>query len=420
MEFFIRKTKEYFTSMNEIHPEIQENIKQQLHAAAQGNQQAKEILARQLESHFVYNRWTPSASLYPNVPIYLSLIYRTFGQMVLDAVLFQSPFIENVWIFENRPVEYTEHGILKTYPYIPTSEEVEVLQNEVAHLTGGTLHAKRSALSGEIKQNRLRIQMYCPPRSIRTIIVRIPDKGYLTLETMEMDQKIRNLLREIGRSRASIAIAGGMDTGKTTLLRSLILEKDPQTNTLTVIEQVPELGIGEIWGKVVVEKCYVEEEPFEVMYGHSFRNSTRSLAVGEMRYPFEAHYVTESALRAPGFTFTSLHLKVVSPKDAMRTFESLVYQYRKSDREGIRQDIAGGLDLFIMLEKDYHSGKRYVSSVFCPYLNDKNQLDAKHLVYRDKNGNYVWTGEKIPAEKRGLFESEPDVNIDALQQLGVW
>lgn len=342
--------------------------------------------------------------------------------MVLDAVLFQSPFIENVWIFENRPVQYTEHGVLKTYPYIPSSEEVEILQTEIAHLTGGTLHAKRSALSGEIKHTRMRIQMYCPPRSVRTIIVRIPDQGYLTLDTMEMDEKIRELLRQIGLSKSSIAIAGGMDTGKTTLLRSLILVKDPQTNTLTVIEQVPELGIGNIWGKVVVEKTYVEEEAFEVSYGHSFRNSTRSLAVGEMRYPFEAHYVLESALRAPGFTFTSLHLKLVSPEDALRTFESLVYQYRQSDREGIRRDIAAGLDFFIMLDRNYLTGKRFVSSIFCPYFDEvTGQLKANHLVYLDEEEKqYIWTGEKIPDEKRRLFESEPDTNVEVLSKLGVW
>lgn len=56
MEFFVKKTKDYFTSMSEIHAEIQGNIKQQLRAAAEGNQQAKEILARQLESYFVYHK----------------------------------------------------------------------------------------------------------------------------------------------------------------------------------------------------------------------------------------------------------------------------------------------------------------------------------------------------------------------------
>lgn len=421
-DYFITKTKEYFTTMKEIDVKLHEEIKQQLHAAAQGKQEAKDFLARQLQTYFTNRNEKPDESLYPNVPEFLSLIYATFGQKALDAVLFQSPYIENIWIFENRPIQYLEHGLLKTYEYVPSSDEMDVLLNDLAHISGGTIHQKRTALSGDFRERRLRLQMYTRPRSARTVIVRKHDSGFLTLDTLDMDPKIRTLLKQIAASNSSMNIAGGQETGKTTLLRAMILEKDPTTNTLTVIEEVPELGISELWGKVVVEIRYVEEEPFEVSFGHAFRNTTRSIAMGETRYPFEAHYVLQSALRSPGFTFTTLHLKISSPETAMRTFENLVYQYRGDDRVGIRQDIDEGIDFFIMLAKNYETGKRYVSSVFCPeYDSHLETLRASLLVYYDvKQQNYVWTGNKIPEKKRLLFLTEPNVNVDELIRLGVW
>lgn len=421
-QYYIEKTRQYFTSLKDIRVELHEEIKRQLKEASQGDHAAKEFLARQLESYFDFLGEKPTESLYPNVPVYLSLIYNTFGQKALDAVLFQSPFIENIWIFENRPIIFEEHGQLKIYEYIPDSEEMDVLLNSLAHISGGTIHQKRTALAGNFEGQRLRLQMYTRPRTARTVIVRKHDDGFLTLDTMHMDEKVRALLKEIARSNASIIIAGGMNTGKTTLLRSMVVEKDPDTNTLTVIESVPELGIAQIWGKVVVEKQYVEEEPYEVSFGHAFRNATRSLAQGEARYPFEAHYVLESALRAPGFTFSTLHLKLVSPEQALRTFEGLVYQYRQSDRREIRLDIRDGIDFFVMLEKDYVSGKRYVSSIFCPeYEEEKDKLVAKHLVkFDEQKGTYVWTGNKIPTERHRQFLSSHQVNLDVLMGLGVW
>ncbi|WP_419879636.1 ATPase, T2SS/T4P/T4SS family [Brevibacillus centrosporus] len=421
-QYFIDKTKEYFTSMKEIDPKLQEEVKQQLQAAAQGKQEAKDFLARQLQTYFTNRKEIPTETLYPNVPIFLSLIFHTFGQKALDAMMFQSPYIENVWIWENRPIQYLEHGILKTYDYVPTSDELEVLLNDLAHISGGTIHQKRSVLSGDFAERRLRLQMYTRPRSARTVIARKDDSGYFTLDTLEMDDRVRKLLKQIAASNSSISIAGGQETGKTTLMRALILEKDPDTNSLTVIEQTPELKLSERWGKVVVEIRYVEEEPFEVTFGHAFRNTTRSIAVGEARYPFEAHYVIESGLRSPGFTFATLHLKVSSPDVAMRTFENLVYQYRKDDRIGIRQDIADGIDFFLMLSKNYRTGKRYISSIFCPRFDPVTEkLQSSHLVYYDEQENeYVWTGKKIPEEKRSLFLTEPKVDIDVLTQLGVW
>ncbi|WP_436712973.1 hypothetical protein [Brevibacillus formosus] len=421
-QYFIDKTKSYFTTLSEIDSKIQDEIKHQLHAASRGESEAKDFLARQLTTYFSNNNEKPTESLYPNVPVELSFIFATFGQKALDAVMYQSPYIENIWIFENRPIQYLEHGLLKTYDYVPSTQEMDVLLNDLAHICGGTIHQKRSALSGDFSERRLRLQMYTKPRSARTVIARKGDSGYLTLDTIEMDEKVRTFLKEISRSNCSVLFAGGQETGKTTLQRATILEKDPDTNTLTVIEQTPELKISEFWGKVVVETCYVEEEPFEVSFGNAFRNTTRSIAVGEARYPFEAHYVLESALRSPGFTFSTLHLKVSSPEIAMRTYENLVYQYRKDDRIGIREDIADGIDFFYMLDKDYQTGHRYVSCIFNPRFDKESEkLYANTLVYFDKgNGTYKWTGNKIPEEKRSLFLSEPNVNVDELVRLGVW
>lgn len=421
-DYYITKTKEYFTTLKEIDPKLHDEIKEQLHAAARGKEEAKDFLARQLQTYFTNRNEKPAESLYPNVPEFLSLIYATFGQKALDAVMFQSPYIENIWIFENRPIQYLEHGILKTYNYIPSSDEMDVLLNDLAHISGGTIHQKRTALSGDFKERRLRLQMYTRPRSARTVIVRKHDSGFLTLDTLEMDPNIRALLKQIAASNSSMNIAGGQETGKTTLLRAMILNKNPDINSLTVIEETPELGISELWGKVVVEMRYVEEEKFEVSFGHAFRNTTRSIAMGETRYPFEAHYVLESALRSPGFTFTTLHLKISSPETAMRTFENLVYQYRGDNRVGIRQDIDEGIDFFIMLAKNYESGKRYVANIFCPVYDAQSEtLKASLLVYYDEQKqSYIWTGNKIPEKKKPLFLSEPGVNVDELIRLGVW
>lgn len=348
-EHFIKLTQTYFNTMKEIDPKLHPEIKEQLKAAAHGKQEAKDFLARQLQTYLENRGYgEPSESIYPNVPKHLALIFATFGQKALDAVLFQSPYIENVWIWENRPIQYLEQGKLKTYNYIPTTQEMEVLLTDLAHISGGTIHQKRSALAGTFPEKNLRLQMYTSPRSARTVIARKHDTGYFTLDTLEMDEKIRAVLKEIAKSNSSIVIAGGQETGKTTLLRAMILQKNPLTNSLTVIEEIPELGISKLWGNVVVEIRYVEEERFEVSFGHAFRNTTRSIALGEARYPFEAHYVLESALRSPGFTFTTNHLKVSSPEVALRTYENLVYLYRKDNRFGIRQDIADGLDFFIM------------------------------------------------------------------------
>lgn len=420
----IKYTQDYFTNTNDMHDDIRAQIVEQLERATMGDKEAKEFLAGQLRAKLTHDRIT-ARSVYPNVTPEMSLIFRSFGQMELDAVLAQSPMIENIWITEDKPIYYTERGKIKMYDYTPSKSDLETLQNKISHIIGGSLHSKRSALSGTIPGSNLRIQMYCPPRSVRRrIIVRNPDSGHLNLRTMEMDENIRTLLRNIAKSNGSVIIAGAMDAGKTTMLRSIILEKNPDTNLLTIIEKDRELAIEDYWGNVVVELLYVEDEEFEVSFGHLFRNSTSSIALGEARYPFEAHYVLESAGRSTGFTFTTLHLKVVSPENALRTFEELVYRYRRDARDGIRKDIAENIDFFVMMTRDYETGRRYPSSIFCPTYNSATgELKANHLVYYDSNldgGKYVWTGQKIPEEKRYLFFSQGEANIEELIQLGVW
>lgn len=421
-DYYIEFTRNYFAKMDDIKDELKPEIKRQIKAAASGDHTAKQFLALQLEAHFQYHKIELKEPLYPNVPVYLSYIYKTYGQLHLDAVLLQSPYIENIWIYENRPIEYKEKGILKSYNYIPSSEEMDTLLSDLAHLSGGSIHQKRPSLSGDLQKFNARIQMYTVPLSKRSVTVRRHDKGGMTLRTMKMDEDVRSLLIQIALSNASSIVAGGMDVGKTTLVRAMIIEKNPDTNTLTTIEQIPELRIDEHWGRVVTPMYYVEGMPYETLFGLAFRNGTRSLAQGESRYGFEAFYVLESALRAPGFTITSVHIKLVSERQAMRTFEGLVAQYRNEDRKGIRQNISDGIEFFIMQEMNYTTGERYPSSIFCPVFNEETEeLDAVTLVYFDKeNGVYKWTGEKIPESKRNAFLQSPEVNIDELIRLGVW
>ena len=127
-----------------------------------------------------------------------------------------------------------------------TADDGERIVRLVAHHVGAEVHADAPRVSAELPGTGERFEGLLPPVvAAPTFAIRKPAVAVFTLDDYVragiMDEVAANALREAVASRASILVAGGTSTGKTTLTNALLAEVAKTSDRVVLIEDTREL-----------------------------------------------------------------------------------------------------------------------------------------------------------------------------------
>ncbi|XOS91276.1 hypothetical protein ACLMAB_22150 [Brevibacillus laterosporus] len=118
-------------------------IQRKLVLVEQGDRESQRDLILRLQHYFEEILHRPvREEILPFCSSYEGLVYSTYGWGILDVVLHLSPLIEEVRITAEKQVTYMEGGNKKFLPYVPTWQEVQVLQQKLTNASGLLFHEK--------------------------------------------------------------------------------------------------------------------------------------------------------------------------------------------------------------------------------------------------------------------------------------
>lgn len=224
-----------------------------------------------------------------------------------------------------------------------------------------------------------------------------------------VSELLGGLLRAAVLSRRNLLIVGGTDTGKTTLLRALINEIDPDERLVTV-EDALELQLSRDRHPDLVElEC--REENIEGEGAVSMRDLTRvalrlsadRVIVGEARGP-EILDMFQAMSQGEDGSMGTLHAR--STADAF--VQIMRYALKAPERlspEAVAVDIAASLELVVHLHK-MRGGRRVVSSVREVVGYEGAMVLSNEVLAPDNYGRAVPTG-------RPFRDSTLDTMVDA-------
>lgn len=182
------------------------------------------------------------------------------------------------------------------------------------------------------------------------------------------DRGIASLLAALVRARRNILIAGGQGVGKTTLLRALLHECEPDERII-VLEQEPELHLDAIPGRhnhvlVFMERGANTEGAGAVSLanlGRAIKRFTpRRIVVGEVRGP-EVIDMLEAMTQGVSGSMCTIHAD-----SSWSVFPRLPVYARAGGRDWSTGDVlqlaALALDVIVLITRD-RSGRRLISEI---------------------------------------------------------
>lgn len=428
--------RDHYNNMEEI---TDSNRRKQIRtwierAEQHGDNEAKQNLVADLKV-YLYSKnieLNRTHQIYPGVPTYECVIFRTYGLGIYDAIINRSPSIESVLLATGQIARYVEHGITKNFEeYLPNDQEMEALQDKLSQICRRQLNKTNPVVSGYIESTETRIQMYMPPYSYsRTVITRRFTTSSFSLDDLKMDKRAKEFYKQAVKGRLNLIFGGGMGTGKTTRQICLLKCKDPQTEIVTTWESEHEMRLEKKWSGFVTALQSLDEIDlgFQGSHRHIFRNNSQTIVFAEVREEMEAHYSLLSCLRGTDSTYMTIHLRTPTPEAGIRTYASLINQFRRGNVSDVYRDIADGIDVFCILEN--YSGNRVDYCIFVPeftegYVTGAGQYvsgepRARVLAYYDvsepcEENRLKWTGNVLPDHKIDYMIYKGTADLDILR-----
>jgi pilus assembly protein CpaF len=207
------------------------------------------------------------------------------------------------------------------------------------------------------------------------------------------DRGLQSLFRALVKARKNVLVAGGQGVGKTTLLRALAHEFDPDDRVI-VLEQEPELHLDSMPGRhnqvlVFMERLANTEGVGAISLadlGRAIKRFTpQRIIVGEVRGP-EVIDMLESMTQGISGSMCTIHAD-----SSLSVFPRLPVYARAGGRDWTTSDVlqlaALALDVIVFLGRD-RAGHRVVSEVryVQRFDNDSGQVVTDEWFTPDRDG----------------------------------
>lgn len=389
-------------------PEEQDEHKETVHQAGLGNPVAQEKIKALIKQI-----------------INLQMLYATTGQLqdrmsLSDAVfaltvgagyiedLYKAKDIEEVQV-NDTSIYIMKDGVSIQSPRVfDSTEQVMRLQERLA-LYGRARINEQNPYCHTYMHNKSRLTMTqmpysaFPTISIRNFIIKDPSLSTL-VERGTLNEEMKLLLSLLVRYHASIIVAGGTKTGKTTSLYALVKEI-PVTERILTLETEFEMNLHErLEGRNIVPFQAVESLgiTMEVAFRPLLRKSPDRIVIGEIKGP-EASQGVQAALRGHD-TLISVHSKYRNM--IISDIEDMVKQDgRTHDNENLRLRIARAFNIVIFqrFSKVNEYKKRRVMTEITEIVPHENGVIEERplFLWNNKTKNWDRTNNKI---SEGLME----------------
>jgi pilus assembly protein CpaF len=244
-----------------------------------------------------------------------------------------------------------------------------------------------------------------------TISIRRPD---LTLRRVSqlmalgtLHETVAEYLAAVVRFGANVLVAGGTKAGKTTTMRCLLNEVDPNERIIT-IEDVRELELGHPTMLAVDGRplhtdvvAFATRRPnAEGEGGFTLADGLRAskrlnpdrLVVGEVRSS-EAAELLDAMMGEAGGSVCTIHAS--SARAALGRMEYLAAEHSTMSEAGSRRRVADAIDVVCWQRQDPGTGRRYVAEVIEVGALDGDTISIYDVYRVDRDGHLTGDGPSV-------------------------
>ncbi len=192
-------------------------------------------------------------------------------------------------------------------------EMIRVLRNLIKNTGAGELTKRTPRIVADTPDGR-RVTVTRPPfsDSWAGLVRKFDTVPRTSLDQLVEDEKLKELLYDIIHTRKSIGITGETASGKTTLLRALLIEIGKERSIRVIEAESFELNIRDFLPDANTLTLRVSDtDPADRVLGFSKKTTGQVFAVGEVNTPEMAVTLTDIAKTAETILFTA-HYKDTS------------------------------------------------------------------------------------------------------------
>ncbi len=240
-------------------------------------------------------------------------------------------------------------------------EMVRVLRNLIKNTGAGELTRRTPRIVCDTPDGR-RVTVSRPPfsDSWAGLIRKFDTVPGTSIEELVTDETLRKLLHELVHTRRSIGITGETASGKTTLLRALLIEIGKERSIRVIEGDSFELNIRDFLPDANTLTLRVSDtDPADSVLGFSKKTTGQVFAVGEVNTPEMAVTLTDISKTAETILFTA-HYKETT--DMVRDFTNArLNAGGYSDERLAKQEAVGALDIDIHMRRK--GGSRFIERI---------------------------------------------------------
>ncbi|MGG3471563.1 ATPase, T2SS/T4P/T4SS family [Neobacillus pocheonensis] len=324
-----------------------------------------------------------------------------------------------IWIFNN------DKGKFELMPFELKSENV--IEKIIRGLETQKEHAKVNEQNPSLELDLYtgeRVSILVKPRVIRPVITyrRVLTKGH-SLQQLAIDKKLFDpvalpILIGISKTHCNTVIAGPMGTGKTTVLKGIVKEREDHITGIS-IEQDYEIGVSRDNPNKKFIEMVTRGTPFEDALEKALRTDADYGIIQEVRlYEAEGAMIMCEKLQK-GFLSTT-HLW--RPETLPEQWARLICRYNKgSDQKAEEKRVAEYLDLVILLEQDEEKKKRLNSIQEIRYNRSNGEISTHQIMrFNEISEKYEFRCDlsgQLLREMRLINKKWADIVVETLQEL---
>ncbi len=334
-------------------------------------------------SEFIFKPASLKAKIIRNFMLGLS------GYGILEPLM-QDDEIEDIYIYAPDKIYYLKNGIkYRSDISFETKEKLKAFIDNTLAKINRTINNKNPIEDGRLNDgSRVAVSSENLSPNGNTINIRKFRKERITLDTLlkygSIDEKMKELLINIIKSRMNFLVSGGTSSGKTTMLNAMAQYIDPMDN-VTSIEDNIELQLNrEFWLQLETRKANIEGEgeiKMEDLLVHLLRRSPDRIIVGEIRSGAVADTFMNAIQTGHDGTCATIHAN--DPERCRSRMCKLSSVASGQPFKAAQDDFDHSINIIIQLKRDEVLRKRICTSI--DFVNENGKLS--NLVRYDRESN---------------------------------
>lgn len=338
-------------------------------------------------------------------------IYKTVWGLGALEDIYRDPDIDEIRVNGPGPhgVRVVRRGKNECAPvYFENEEQIKVIARRLFLHDQAVGLDQSSPLAESMRRDGTRITATCPPvTEYWSFVLRRHDTFEMTPENLcargTLNMPLWEMLSAFARHGVNILIAGGMNSGKSHLLRRLVREADPNRR-IVAIETDRELNLRRHYPErdiVEFEEHKNAGASMDRIFIHSLRYSGDILIVGEFRGHGEAREAINAASRGCDGSMATCHFS--SPEAAVEgTAKMIIQEGANIPLQIAKTMVAGAFNVVVQMINSSTRGIKKIVQVTEVYPHGETAAFSDLAVWVPGADDYFagdWAFPNAPSEK---------------------